>query len=59
MNDNPIISLLIGAVAALSGALVWLVKILIKVLRENTKSMDRGNEVMTRLEDWLKNWRAR
>lgn len=59
MNDNPIIALLIGAITALSGALVWLVKILVKVLRENTKAMDRGNEVMTRLEDWLKNWRAR
>lgn len=59
MNDNSTIPILISAIVALSGALVWLVKIPINVLRENTKAMDRGNEVMTRLEDWLRNWRAR
>lgn len=59
MTDNTTISLLIGAIVALSGALVWLVKILIKVLRDNTNAMDKSRDAVTRLEGWLKNWRAR
>lgn len=59
MNDTTTIPILISAIVALSGALVWIVKVVLKELRENTRALDRGTEVMGRLEEWLKNWRAR
>lgn len=64
MNDTTVI--LIAAISALSGVIVWLVKRhdkreaeVRRVLQETNQILFRVSEVLSRVEGLLKNWRAR
>jgi hypothetical protein len=57
MNETT--TILISAVVALSGVVGYMARIFIKELKENTRALDRNREVMSRVEELLKNWRAR
>lgn len=52
-------TILISAIVALAGVIGVGGKILLKVLRENTRALDRANDTLNRVEELLKNWRAR
>lgn len=52
-------TILISAIVALAGVIGIGGKLLLKVLRENTRALDRANDALHRVEELLKNWRAR
>ena len=51
--------ILISAVVALSGVVAYMARVFVKELKENTRALDRAREVLSRVEELLKNWRAR
>lgn len=57
MTDTT--TILISAIVALAGVIGVGGKMLLKVLRENTRTLDRANDTLNRVEELLKNWRAR
>lgn len=57
MTDTT--TILISAIVALAGVIGIGGKMLLKVLRENTRALDRANDALSRVEELLKNWRAR
>lgn len=57
MTDTT--TILISAIAALAGVIGVGGKMLLKALRENTRALDRANDALDRVEELLKNWRAR
>lgn len=57
MTDTT--TILISAIVALAGVIGVGGKMLLKVLRENTRALDRANDTLNRVEELLKNWRAR
>lgn len=57
MTDTT--TILISAIVALAGVIGVGGKMLLKVLRENTRALDRANDALDRVEELLKNWRAR
>lgn len=57
MTDTT--TILTSAIVALAGVIGVGGKMLLKVLRENTRALDRANDTLNRVEELLKNWRAR
>jgi hypothetical protein len=57
MNETT--AILISAVVALASVVAYMAKVFIKELKDNTRALDRTREVLTRVEELLKNWRAR
>jgi hypothetical protein len=57
MNETT--TILISAIVALSGVVVYMARIFLKELKDNTRALDRNREAMNRVEELLKNWRAR
>lgn len=57
MTDTT--TILTSAIVALAGVIGVGGRMLLKVLRENTRALDRANDTLNRVEELLKNWRAR
>jgi hypothetical protein len=56
MTDNT--TILIGAIVSLSGVVVYMFKVYIKEIKENTRALDKAREVLDRVEKLLTNWRG-